>query len=144
MNWSVVNGFILCLSVVSAGVATTGCNTTKATVDTTVKFFSSTSPDSMFTADGMVEQKEKINLFAGVAFENLRQDIAQGKGQYLTSLAVLLNIPPNRHDEFAAFLQSRYSTLFTSDLAEDHSAHLKFVAALDRELEAQVSPRWLN
>jgi hypothetical protein len=98
----------------------------------------------MFTADGMVEQKEKINLFAGVAFENLRQDVAQGKGQYLTSLAVLMNIPPSRHDEFAAFLQSRYSILFTSDLAEDHSAHLKFVAALDRELQAQALPGRLN
>jgi hypothetical protein len=79
-----------------------------------------------------------------VAFENLRQDVAQGKGQYLTSLAVLMKIPPSRHDEFAAFLQTRYSTLFTSDLAEDHSAHFKFVAALDRELEAQVSQRRPN
>jgi hypothetical protein len=125
-------------------LSVTACNTTKATIDTTVKFFSSTSPDSLFTADGMVEQKEKTNLFAGVTFENLRQDVAQGKGQYLTSLAVLMKIPSSRHDEFAAFLQSRYSTLFTSDLAEDHSAHLKFLAALDRELEAQASPRRLN
>lgn len=126
--------------VIAMTLSVSACNTTKATVDTTVKFFSSTSPDSMFTADGLVEQKEKINLFAGMTFENLRQDVAQGKGQYLTSLAVLMNVPPSRHDEFAAFLQSRYATLFTTDLTEDRLAHLKFVAALDREVQAHASP----
>jgi hypothetical protein len=34
----------------------------------------------MLMADGMVEQKQKVNLFAGVNFENLRQDVAQGGG----------------------------------------------------------------
>src|SRR5215467_12141906 len=97
-----------CVIVVSA-LGLTACNTTKATVDTTVKFFSSTSPDSMFTQDGMVEQREKVNLFAGAAFENLRQEVAQGGGQYVTSLAVLMDIPPSKHEEFAQFLQSRHS-----------------------------------
>jgi DUF3015 family protein len=135
---------IIACGIMAVALSVTGCNTTKATVDTTVKFFSSTSPDSMFTADGMVEQRQKVNLFVGVAFENLRQDVAQGKGQYLTSLAVLISIPSSRQEEFAEFLQARYSTLFTSDLAEDHSAHLKFVAALDRELQAQASAGGLN
>ena len=135
---------LIACGIMAVALSVTGCNTTKATVDTTVKFFSSTSPDSMFTADGMVEQRQKVNLFVGVAFENLRQDVAQGKGQYLTSLAVLMSIPPSRQEEFAEFLQAMYSTLFTSDLAEDHSAHLKFVAALDRELQAQASAGRLN
>jgi len=68
--------FLCVLALASVGIATAACNTSKATIDTTVKFFSSTSPGSMFTADGMVEQKQKVNLFAGVAFENLRQDVA--------------------------------------------------------------------
>ena len=126
-SWLVVAGSCLILAA---------CNTSKATIDTTVKFFSSTSPDSMFTADGMVEQKQKVRLFAGVAFENLRQDVAQGGGPYLTSLAVLMKIPSDRQGEFARFVQDRYPVLFTSDLATDHAAHLKMLAVLDREMEA--------
>jgi DUF3015 family protein len=126
-SWLVVAGSCLILAA---------CNTSKATIDTTVKFFSSTSPDSMFTADGMVEQKQKVKLFAGVAFENLRQDVAQGGGPYLTSLAVLMKIPSDRQGEFARFVQDRYPVLFTSDLATDHAAHLKMLAVLDREMEA--------
>ncbi|HEY6085390.1 MAG TPA: DUF3015 family protein [Nitrospira sp.] len=124
------------LGLIIAGIALSlsACNTTKATVDSTVKFFSSTSPDSMFTADGMVEQKQKVNLFAGVAYENLRQDIAQGSGPYLTSLATLMNVPTDRHAEFGHFVQDRYPVLFTTDLASDNTAHLKMLAALDREM----------
>ena len=36
------------LCVVAAGFMVGGCNTTKATVDTTVNFFSSTSPNGLF------------------------------------------------------------------------------------------------
>ena len=89
----------------------------------------------MFTADGMVEQKQRVDLFAGVAYENLRQDVAQGGGPYLTSLAVLMNVPSDRHGEFARFVQDRYPLLFTSDLTADHSAHLKMISVLDREME---------
>ena len=128
--------FMCVVALASVGIATAACNTLKATTDTTVKFFSSTSPGSMLTADGMVEQKQKVNLFAGVAFENLRQDVAQGGGPYLTSLAVLMKIPSDRQGEFARFVQDRYPVLFTSDLATDHAAHLKMLAVLDRELEA--------
>lgn len=137
MNWSMVMSLIFSLAVASLAMMTSACNTTKATVDTMVKFVSSTSPNSMFTQDGMVEQREKINLFAGAAFANLRQEVAQGGGQYVTSLAVLMNVPPSKHEEFADFLQSRYSILFTADLLEDHAAHRKFVAEIDRELGAQ-------
>ena len=126
----------VCMWVMTAGVvfSLSACNTTKATVDSTVKFFSSTSPDSMFTADGMVEQRQKVNLFAGVSYENLRQDVAQGGGPYLTSLATLMNVPSDRHDDFARFVQDRYPVLFTTDLASDHTAHLKMLVALDREI----------
>lgn len=130
--------FMCMLALASAAIATTACNTSKATMDTTVKFFSSTSPDSMFTADGMVERRQKVNLFAGVAFENLRQDAAQGSGQYLTSLAVLLNVPSHRQGHFGRFVQDRYPVLFTSELASDPAAHLKMLAILDQEMEAHA------
>jgi len=48
-------------------------------------------------------------------FENLEQDIARGNGEYLTSLAMLLNIPAGEQDEFRTRSQSQYPLLFSSD-----------------------------
>ena len=53
--------------IVGIAFSLAACNTTKATIETTVNFFSSTTPDSLFTEDGLVKQEQKINLFAGVA-----------------------------------------------------------------------------
>ena len=117
------------------GLSLAACNTTKATIDSTIKFFSSTSPDSMFTADGMVEQTQKINLFAGVAYENLRQEAAAGSGQYVTSLAVLYGVPATKHADFGRVLQRRHAELFVADLQDDNRAHLKMVSALNRVLK---------
>jgi hypothetical protein len=68
------------LGVIVIGLNLAACNTTKATFDTTEKFFSSTSPESLFTEDGLVNQAQKITLFAGVAYENLRQEAAPAAG----------------------------------------------------------------
>lgn len=122
--------------VLAAGLVAGGCNTTKATVDTTVNFFSSTSPNELFTADGMVKKEQKINLFAGVAYENLRQEAASGNGQYVSALAALYGIPAAKQGEFGQVLQRKHADLFAADLQEDRSAHLKMVAALNRELTA--------
>src|ERR687889_1294809 len=70
--------FGLSLTVLGMGLMLSACNTTKATTDTTVNFFSSTTPNSLFTADGLVKDDQKAKLFAGVAFENLQQDFARG------------------------------------------------------------------
>jgi hypothetical protein len=112
------------------------CNTTKATVDTTVNFFSSTTPNELFSSDGMVVKEQKINLFAGVTYENLRQEAAAGGGQYVTALASLYEIPVNKHHDFGMVLQRKHSDLFATSLAEDRTAHLKMVSALNRELTA--------
>ena len=122
--------------VLAAGLVAGGCNTTKATVDTTVNFFSSTSPNELFTADGMVKKEQKINLFAGVAYENLRQEAASGSGQYVSALAALYDIPAAKQGEFGQVLQRKHADLFAADLQDDRSAHLKMVAALNRELTA--------
>lgn len=127
-------GLGLCLVAMSLLIG--ACNTTKATIDTTVNFFSSTTPNDLFSADGMVLKEQKINLFAGVAYQNLREEAAAGGGQYVSSLADLYQIPAAKHQEFAQVLQSRYSDLFVTELNEDRTAHLKMVNALNRELAA--------
>jgi hypothetical protein len=101
--------------LVSAGFVLTSCNTTKATVDTFAKFTSSTSPEEWITGDGVIEERHKARLFAAVAFENLEQDIARGQGEYLTSLAVLLHIPPGERDEFRTRAQRTYPLIVASD-----------------------------
>lgn len=130
---------VVACGIVVIGLSLAACNTTKATIDTTVKFFSSTSPDSMFTADGMVEQKQRINLFAGVAYENLRQEAAAGNGQYVTSLAVLYGVPAAKREDFGRLLQQRHGELFTADFQQDNRAHLNMVGTLNRILASDAS-----
>ena len=125
--------------VIVIGVNLAACNTTKATIDTTVKFFSSTTPDSLVTEDGLVKQDQKINLFAGVAYENLRQEAAAGSGQYVTSLATLYSVPEAKHGAFGKVLQQRHAELFATDLREDNRAHLRMVSVLNRVLTQEPS-----
>ena len=131
-----VRNLVLGAGVLAAGLAMTGCNTTKASVDTTVNFFSSTSPNDLFSSDGMVLKEQKINLFAGVTYENLRQEAAAGGGQYVTALASLYEIPASKQQDFGLVLQRKHSDLFAAGLEEDRTAHLKMVSALNRELAA--------
>lgn len=121
-------------AVILIGLNLAACNTTKATIDTTVNFFSSTSPNELFTLDGLVKQEEKINLFAGVAYENLRQEAAVGEGQYVTSLATLYGVPAAKQGDFGKVLQQRHAELFAADLHEDNRAHLRMVSVLNRVL----------
>jgi hypothetical protein len=126
-------------AVIVMGLNLAGCNTTKATIDTTVNFFSSTTPNDLFTQDGLVRQEEKINLFAGVAYENLRQEAAAGSGQYVTSLASLYGVPAAKHADFGRVLQQRHGELFAADLREDNRAHLRMVGVLNRVMTQEPS-----
>jgi hypothetical protein len=127
--------------VIVIGLNLAACNTTKATVDTTVNFFSSTTPNSLFTEDGLVKQDQKINLFAGVAYENLRQEAAAGSGQYVTSLAALYGVPAAKHADFGKVMQQRHTELFAADLREDNRAHLRMVSVLNEVMTQEPSLR---
>jgi Protein of unknown function (DUF3015) len=130
---------LMAMAVVLAVAASlSACNTTKATIDTTIAFFSSTSPQDLFSQDGQIRQEQKINLFAGVAYENLRQEAAAGGGQYVNSLATLYGVPAAEHERFAKLLQANHSNLFLADLTQDRTAHLKMVEALNRVLVADA------
>ncbi|MBK8377553.1 MAG: DUF3015 family protein [Nitrospira sp.] len=123
------------LCVVAAGFMVGGCNTTKATVDTTVNFFSSTSPNGLFSADGMVLKEQKINLFAGVAYENLRHEAAAGGGQYVSALASLYEIPAARQGEFAGAAAQTRRLICGGPGGRSHSAS-EDGQRLNRELVA--------
>lgn len=138
--WRVRRVLVAC-GMIMIGLSLAACNTTKATIDTTVNFFSSTTPNSLFTEDGLVRQDQKINLFAGVAYENLRQEAALGSGQYVTSLAALSGVPESKQGQFGKVLQQRHAELFATDLGEDDHAHLRMVTVLNRLLTQEPSLR---
>ncbi len=84
------------------------------------------------TNDGVVKNDQKVNVFANVNFESLKQEMAQGNGEYLASLATLMGIPTDRQESFFALTQSRYTSLFQSE--ETTSAEM--LVALNLELSA--------
>ena len=63
------------------------------------------------TNDGTIFASEKANVFTSVNFDNLSQEMAQGQGEHLTSLATLMGIPAEQHSEFFAMTQEKYTTL---------------------------------
>lgn len=105
-------------------LAMSACSLIDATTDTTVQITegvtqattniaSSTTPsDSSAAANDRVQ---KLRKFAKYNFINLQQDIAQGRGEYMTSLATLLGVPSQNHEEFALFAQANYETLLGSE-----------------------------
>lgn len=103
------------LTIVLIFGLTAACNTTKATVDTTVNFSSSTSPQSLFTQDGQVAKDQQLILYTAVAWESIQQDIARGHGEYVTSLGVLLNTPAQEQTAASAHWQDRYDSLFPDE-----------------------------
>jgi hypothetical protein len=66
------------------------------------------------TNDGVVMAEHKVNVFAATNFENLSQEMAQGQGEHLASLATLIGIPAEHQAEFFALTQDKYTTLIRS------------------------------
>ena len=73
--------------------------------------FGISSGTSGCTNDGKVWASEKVNVFTALNFDNLSQEMAQGQGEHLTSLATLMGIPEENHQEFFAMTQENYTTL---------------------------------
>jgi len=79
-----------------------------STNGTGMNTFAISSGTSGCTNDGQVWASEKTNVFAAVNFESLTQDMAQGRGEHLTSLATLMGIPTDQQPAFFAMTQERY------------------------------------
>lgn len=112
------------------------CNTTKATIDSMVKFTLSTSPDSIFNADGLIREEYKVPLYTAVVYDNLEQDAARGGGEYVTSLGTLVGVPETRQLDFAERAQQNYGVLF----AADRYTARKAVEARARAWAAELVP----
>jgi hypothetical protein len=62
---------------------------------------------------GTIEQK--VHAFASMNFDNLKQDMARGHGEYLASLGALLGVPEERQAGFYALTRDHYPVLIQSD-----------------------------
>ena len=63
------------------------------------------------TNDGTIFASEKAKVFASANFDNLAQEMAQGQGEHLSSLATLMGIPAEQHQVFFSMTQEKYTTL---------------------------------
>jgi Protein of unknown function (DUF3015) len=100
--------------VMSAAVlwlALSACTVTETIgniLGSTKEFLSSTTPGDWFTGDGVLKADHKVIAFVAINFDNLKQDMARGRGEYLSSLSELFGIREERREAFFAYAQSRY------------------------------------
>jgi len=73
--------------------------------------FGISSGTSGCTNDGKVMVEQKTTMFAQLNFENLSQEMAQGQGEHLASLATLMGVPTEDHAAFFTMTQERYTSL---------------------------------
>ena len=104
--------------------------------------FAISSGTSGCTNDGKIMAEHKATVFTAANFENLSQEMAQGQGEHLASLATLMNIPASQHGEFFAMTQSQYTTL----IREGEASPVAMVKAINDAIAthpvlAQVSAR---
>lgn len=58
---------------------------------------------------------EKVDTFVADNMDNLARDIARGQGEYVNTLALLMEIPKAKKDAFRSELQAHFSDIYTSD-----------------------------
>jgi hypothetical protein len=107
-----------------------GCTlkgTTNETTDTTSNITGTTSGHAWWNEDGLLLPEHKAIAFATYNGANLEQDLARGHGEYVTSLATLLEVPSDQHSAFQANAQGAFDILTTSD-HEDQIHRLRTLA----------------
>lgn len=104
--------------------------------------FGISSGTSGCTNDGKIMSDSKTIMFAELNFENLSQEMAQGHGEHLASMATLMGVPAEHQAEFFAMTQERYSSLIRAG----ETSPVAMVKALNEAIAghpvlAQVSTR---
>lgn len=102
----------LLMSVVSCGPTT---ETVVAPFRLTSDFTSSTSGGTALPGP-FAKARQRVEQFVAYAYDDVRSNIAQGHGEYLTSLEVLAGIPTEARNEFQTEIQSQYAVLYDSIL----------------------------
>lgn len=85
--------------------------------------FAISSGTSGCSHDGRIWDQGKASLFIGINYASLTEDIARGGGEYLASLAVLMQVPPTDQPAFFARVQAQYVPLV--NLGDDNPIALQ-------------------
>ncbi len=67
------------------------------------------------TNDGLVKNEEKVNVFADANLESLSQEMAQGRGEHLASLASLMGVSADHQTAFFTLTQEKYTSIFKTE-----------------------------
>jgi DUF3015 family protein len=85
--------------------------------------FSISSGTSGCSNDGTLWDSERANLFIGVNYASLAEEMARGRGEHLASLATLLHVPQEYQPAFFAMVQERHA--FFLEPGEDDPAAIQ-------------------
>ena len=119
-------------------LVTSGCTlkaSTESSTDTTTNFLSSTTPGAWYTEDGLLKPDQKINAFIVINYETLQQQMAQGRGEYLTALGTLLEVPDEKMPSFHALVQQKSQQLRA---ATEHNPQAIFTMLSDMQLSLKT------
>jgi hypothetical protein len=104
--------------------------------------FAISSGTSGCTNDGKIMAAHKATVFVAANFENLSQDMAQGRGEHLASLATLMGVPANHQSEFFTMTQDQYTVLLRDGAASPIAmVNAINIAIAAHPVLAQVSTR---
>lgn len=95
-----------------------GCTlkaTVKETTDTTSNVTGTTSGRIWWNEDGLLHPEHKLTAFLALNEANVEQDLARGRGEYVTSLGTLLGLPDDQQAAFHSKAQANFEALTTSD-----------------------------
>jgi hypothetical protein len=98
-----VNSLLILLALCGSVLLSTACSVTETVND----ILSSTTPSDWYHDNGLLKEDYKALAFAAVNTDNLLQDMAKGRGEYLESMGKLLRVPPSREQEFFERAQRR-------------------------------------
>ena len=87
------------------------CGPTTDTIQAPFDLTSSTSPGNS-APTGPAKARQQLERFVAYAYDGVSCDIAQGHGEYLTSLAVLAGVPTDSQAAFRAEMQSRFASIY--------------------------------
>lgn len=107
--------------------------------------FAITSGTSGCTNNGMIAQREVLTVFVSQNIDHVAQDMARGRGEYLSSLATLMGVPPDREAEFFALAQELFWDMMrrqgARDAAVEEGAPRAMLIALQEGMRINSIPK---
>ncbi|MBI3553431.1 MAG: DUF3015 family protein [Elusimicrobia bacterium] len=90
--------------------------------------FSITTETMGCTADGVVKNEKKLEVYAAANLQKLSKEMAQGGGEYLAGLSKLMGVKEAQKEAFFRLAQQRYEKILPS-AATDSAAMIKNLRA---------------